>query len=826
MTELLLAAFGLVLAAPFLAFPPDPHVAYWSMWSLHRKPGERIPMQLVLNNQGFSRIYMFLLCVALRRLFGNRAFLEKARLLQALALGGCAAMIFCAARAGLGLGYWPSLLGGLLFLLTITRPQFDFMAMNAEPFHVLASGTALVLMLTGLPEGAWGQVAFGFFLLSFSAINAKIVFLAEPLLVLPVVALNASQPWVCAAWSALGIALGLACFVALFRRYLAREALHSLLFYAKWAASLRAGSNYRYLYDAFLSKTPLAGLALLALGGVPSALGSPGGRVVAGWLLAQGVTLFAQQRLALYHVQIVLPSLALASCLALQALLDLHPLALAAGLAAFCVLSRRALADLPAYYRAQPMEQRIQRAFGDAARHFYDLRLPELARHHQAAPGPFIPWGNANQLYYITGQRPYSHAPLFESWGHLLYPGHQDVLIDALREVPHPYIYDLNFRERGWDSFNPLTVYEGTGVRYAPVERRLNVTFYARLDFDPAHAPRRSMHFYLRATPSLDLLHQELAALGLGPDHGPGAWPHDVLDMALWLLRGPAAPALAEPDWLDRLPRDLGRHHIAQLYAAAAHLAAGRAGQARQWLALWQAPHNPYPAMWPELRLAAWCLELLLGGEPGPLPLEPDIMNRLPLYAAFRMGRALAALGADPAIPAPEAQAAGRMLDDLRLNDTPYRDDESHQRLQGLLALRGTGVRPEGLEGRILVVRMAPTEMLRQCVRALEGGGPAKELHLLIQAGGAESARALADFASVATLPDGPFRLGPSLKLRGEDLPQRRYAACVLVIRHMGEANVPDILRLLGRVRADSFWACTEQSALTGLLERIEPLRD
>ncbi len=803
-----LAALTLILIRPFLSWPADPHLGVFFRWPYFR-PGEPVPQQLIRGNQGFSRIYLYTLAELLLRVLGKGRLALKVCLVQALFLWLTAvALAQVALLAGLSpVGAYGA---AALCLFLSTRPQFCFMCYNAEPHYTLCAALGVAGLMASLATassaGSGESVALAgasVLLLAFAGINTKIIFLLDAGLLGLTTLLLTGWPWdAFFAMLAAGLA-GIAAFVLIYRRYLARDSVNQLVGYAKWATQHNTRSFYREIYETQVRGTPLPATLLLALGGLPAlwqAQNHGAGVLACVWLASSVILLALQFRLAHYQFLLVFPPLALAAGALLDAAWGYSPLALAGLLLAYALAGRGFLADALSYYRKRPLAEHLRRALGDAYFSHFDLRLEDLVREHNTHPGPFLAWGVVPQAHLLADEAPHTYVGVFRALAYRAFPGHRAVLIQALTGVRHEWLYDMSWREGGEDGFNPLATYGGLGLAYVPVKRSDNVVHYRLERSEQGWPANPDTDFFVAAGQSADALAQELGFPGARPPFCPEGLDYTLPGLGRELVAGGGTgrwKGLSEP--VEALcaaraadPRPL----LARLYLPLLRTLAGDREGAALALAGWRANPGPYPELSPAVPLAEWLLASHLALNPGPIPLDGADLNRVSMAEALGVARLLSAL-----CLAEQDGDAARILAGVRVPATDHQARDLAREMRLLLALNhgSTRLAEAILQGRTLILRMAPMPMLAALVRGLAPSAP--RLSLAVQAGAAQEAGGLHAFEQLHPLPDGPFRWSAQGEALARKLGAAGYDCCILVAREGVEACSGPLAQLLRTMR-------------------------
>lgn len=820
--SLALAALTYLLIQPFLAWPGEPHMGVFFRWPFFR-PGEPVPKQLILGNQGFSRIYLYHLADAIIRLLGRKHLQAKVTLVQAGSLWLTSVVLVGLCIGPLGMAPAAAYGGAVVYLFVSTRPQFTFMRYNSETHYSLC----IIIGLWGLTTAMGGEyslplIGASVLLMTFGAINAKIIFLLDVGLLGLAFLLLTGWPWPVFFTMIVAGLLALALFYLLFKKYLVRDSVSQLVNYARWASAHPLLSHLADTYRAYLKPTPFLATLILSLCGLPLLLASKQGVLPVVWFVSSLVLLVAQMRLAQYHFLLLFPAMSLAVAALFNGALSFSPWLFWLLIAAYaCFGVRTFIPDTFLHYGNRPLKEKISSALGQKYYTIFDLRLDRLAAEHATHPGPFLPWGNVPQLNLMTDEAPHTYMGVYRALVHRLFPHHQQRMVEAVTTVEHGWVYDLSWGPMGLDGFNPLAVMAGLGVCYVPVKRSENIVHYQLVGTTSGWPVNPDVRFYVETGQTADLLRQELESAGRAVPLGPRGHAFSLMELCE-ALHGRTAPDIGSllDDCLDLVDTPSGSS--LRLFAAAAALLSADTETAVRQLESWRDADTAYPAMSPSMAVAEWYLAWRTGSGDSLFPLDDTTLNRVSMLEAYEVCHFLATLLAREELPGEARDAVIDCLRSVSIPETDHKDDMLTHKLSLILSPFRETVDIADLVGqRVLLVRFAPMEVLQEALSAF--GGSARSLSLVIQQGAKEAADSLHRFDSMHLIPDGPFARTKATDALADRLAHERYDSCVIIMRNHLELQGQGLMQFIEGIGARQVYAYVDHTRASRTLADLTP---
>lgn len=816
MIEALLFVAGMVFAAPFIVWPVEPHFGSYGVWAMYRKPGQGVPRQQIQANFGCSKLFLFHVPRILNALPFGPSLVTRVRLVQAGCFSATACVLYWTSTRAFGFGAGASAAAGLLLLFVCTRPQLEFWAVNVESYYMLLVSICVAALCTLDPASSAVLPVLGVctFILVFSGLSAKFVFLADPAFLCGGYLLAYGFSWERVLVIAAGGVSAVLLFVLMFHRHMERRAVAYVSTYSKWAASFLSLGVMRYAASSYLAPAGFLPLGLLAVAGGLSSLGEPRVWIVVGWGLSSALAVASQVRLCCYHFQIMLAPLGLAAFLAMGRLGDVAPWLPWVVLAGACVLAPRAARDFLAYYRAGPVVEHLRRAFGHLYVYYMDLRHAEVENLRKSHEGVFLAWGASLEVYAVARQKPPFNAPVSVYHQHMHYRW-RGYLLEALKREEVRWVFDMTKHAGGKERFNPLACFLATGTVFVPRERVGTITAYERQNPYGSMADE-SWDFFVNRTPVADVVESLIQRIGQDPGKASWPWNMDVL-AALGETFHDHQPA--QWDGEESLLAVDGGQPLALLYGALAAWSREETGKARERLREWRRRSAPWVAMSPALQLADWELGRRLDEPTGALPLDAAGLNRLPLADALHICGFLAALAFAPGGRA--LAWAADLPKELAIPQSDYADQASVAELTRFSESMARRVSLGSVTwgARVLVLLFGPAALLAKLANAL---APASDLTVVASSAASFTPDLEARISKRLSVAPGSFRYDTYEGTPTRDaLLEMEFDCCILVTHDTGWANYGDLTRMALEVTAGAHYAYTYKSSRLAVLERM-----
>ncbi len=675
---------GIIFYLPFINWPTDPHFGVFSLWTLFTPPGKPIPEQLICGNQGFSRIYLHYVMHILNRLWGQKNLLHNSRRTQAtlIALTGC--IVYGMTQNGLGVSRPAALLAAFFYIFTATRPRLDPVYINAEPYYSLAACLAVWLLLSCAANQSplWPLFA-AYFLLAFMALNAKIVYIIDFILLGCGYLLTTKAVSITLAASFASLLLAIALFYLIFRQYLKTSRLKNLTAYAGWARSRAGKIKLSDIFTSTIAPTPLPRLALFGLSGALWLIIKDGNWLLFAWIISSLSIIAAQQRLCNYHFQTAIAPLSAAAAILFNIVFKTPPFFVSMGILLILLLERKNIQTAIRLFRVKSVKGSLEVAFGNDYYKYFDTRLGDIVIHHSSYKKSFIAWGVAPQLFAMTREQPYTFAGAVTRLAHSVFPGQQVKLIKAVTSTPHPWIYDLSDNLPAKGAFNPLIFYKSTGCLYKQMTRLKDIGYFQLIGKREIE-PNFKLNLFLNKNPELDLLEAEEAERG---HYGlrPPCWQKDILYLSNKWVQGEENL----PDQNDIIEAentaDSPPHSISQVYSSLIFGLCGNNSAALKKIQLWDSNQNPFLLISPILQAVTWLVYRITTNNEQRWPLKTGILNRIQFHEAARLAPFIYYIYKSEYASTSEKRILQATLDKARLRDGPYDDWRSRNKLAAFL---------------------------------------------------------------------------------------------------------------------------------------------
>jgi hypothetical protein len=681
----------------YRGWPPDSHSAIYGVWYYFRRPGEKVPAEIVRRNSiSISRIYLHQVVDATLRILGRKDLYAKLRIVQYGMMALSAVALFWIGTVILAIAPPIAFLGSLVFLFMCSRPQFLPAFFNGEPFYNLATTLSLAALLSCLSSPVCGSASPMLFaaLYSFAALNTKPNFVIEPVLVGGVFLTLLGWPAKEFLAMMLGGLMGICACLTLLRNHLDLERAVNLWNYVSKGGMVTSKPSAIFLrlaerFRVEFARSPLVGFLFLV--GVSTLVGPWDGihALLVAWVGASLISVIVQTHFTPYHFLVLLPSGSLLITRGLSTI-SAHSILLLSTLALAAYLSRTALGDFCFYYRRVPLAERMARSMPNY-HDYWELRLDLAAAHHLANSGGFISWGCRPELHFLAECPPAVYNPCFIRAASAVCPELRHRLTEELTQNPPQWIYEFNSWHTASGRFNPLGLFALTGLKYLPEQRRENVVFHRLAGHVlPRRSPSPFAHVesdvtYTVDSPTMDLFTQELILAGYRPEALPDCWRLHILELVASLAFGRRIPFPQLEDEMVRLWRQETDHRqLSPVYGAAIFLHRGDATQSRIMLTRWMEGGNPLLEISPVLSAATAALARMLMHDESPLIQEPNLLNTLPPDDALVMARFLMALACTDMLRSEEKEHAFEMLQNMQPYEGPYKSARVESQLRSI----------------------------------------------------------------------------------------------------------------------------------------------
>ncbi len=683
---IILILVGVVFFSPFVSWPPDPHFGSFSIWALFRRPGEKIPAEVVLGNMGLSRIFLHYLVEWTRKLLGKNALHIKVRWVQAGFLILTGIVLYSISVKYLLINPTIAMIGTIIFFYVSSRPQFLFAYLNAEIFYFFFASLAVMVLFWGgfnlelnFPAGIFFTALF-----VFAGLHAKPCYLIDPFLIGITSLALLGWSWSYMSAMLIGGLVGAGFYFFMLRGHMYADSLKWLLLYRKQFSSTFSNifSLFLVKYKKDLSSSPLLGLMVLTLAGIIFGPWDNYQFILCAWMIASLLSLFVQGRFERYHFFPLFPPASILATRGISTFAQENEGLMMMVLLLFLFLGRRSLKDFFFFYGSASMEEKMARGVPNYV-YYWDTRMELVTNHNTRKQADFIAWGIIPQMYYLVNQRPVTSYTFFHHWMAFLYePWKKIMLKDVIKTTPE-WIYDFNAWNKRYGHFNSLGFFAATGLVYAPVDRKKNLVFYQLIppttvlpSLSDMGWPSARFNIYVKKSPMADLFQDEMEIIGYSRNSLPQEWRKDILSIVSSLVCGERMtfPELHEEE--ETLWENHNTGYLIKLYGAAISMHRNDKNKGicllAEWLDIWKASIQFFP----QINALVFVLERLAGTKEPTISLDKNCLNLLPPEQTLELAQFLLLSLNAGVLADTEKIYIKKMLGNIRIDSGSYFDEK------------------------------------------------------------------------------------------------------------------------------------------------------